>query len=358
MTAYWKVAVDDLQLEELAEPARILREGGLIAFPTETVYGLGADARQTDAVRKIFTAKGRPSDNPLIVHIANRSQLEELAAPPDETVSRLMDAFWPGPLTVVLPVKPGALSPLVTAGLNTVGLRMPDHPVALQLITAAGCPVAAPSANRSGRPSPTQAAHVLDDLAGRIDGIVDGGPTGVGLESTVVAYTAAPDGDPGGGVLDILRPGGVSAEQLRAALPGVEVRDASAHQEPSQAPRAPGMKYTHYAPRGVMTIVQGDAPEQVQARLQRELDEAHARGERTGVLTYREHAGALYADTIVACGSLGDLESVAHGLYAALREFDEAGATFIVAEACPEEGIGAAIMNRLRKAAADRIIRV
>jgi L-threonylcarbamoyladenylate synthase len=356
MTKYWKISSTQPELRDLEEPALILREGGLIAFPTETVYGLGADARQTNAVLKIFTAKGRPADNPLIVHIANRSQLEELVLPPAEAVSRLLDMFWPGPLTVVLPVKPGVLSPLVTGGLTTVGLRMPDHPVALQLIAAAGCPLAGPSANSSGRPSPTCAEHVWDDMAGRIDGIVDGGITGIGLESTVVAYTVAADGS--GGVLDILRPGSISAEQLRAALPYTLVRDASAHLDPSQAPRAPGMKYAHYAPRGAMTLVQGDAPERVLARLQRELDEAHARGERTGVLTYREHADALRADTVAVCGSLDDLESIAHGLYAALREFDEAGADFIVAQACPEDGIGAAIMNRLRKAAADRIIHV
>ncbi|MFD0680702.1 MULTISPECIES: L-threonylcarbamoyladenylate synthase [unclassified Paenibacillus] len=358
MTVNWKVSAVSPQPAELAEAARVLREGGVVAFPTETVYGLGADARQTDAVMKIFSAKGRPSDNPLIVHIANRSQIEELAAPPDEAVSRLLDAFWPGPLTVVLPVLPGALSEVVTAGLSTVGLRMPDHPVALQLIAAAGCPVAAPSANRSGRPSPTLAAHVLEDLGGRIDGIVDGGPTGVGLESTVVEYIPAAAGSGGGGVLHVLRPGGVTAAQLRRVLPEAEVREASAHHEPAKAPRAPGMKYTHYAPRGVMTLVQGDAPERVLARLQRELDEARARGERTGVLTYREHADALRADHVVACGSLGDLESVAHELYAALRGFDEAGVGFIVAEACPETGLGAAIMNRLRKAAGDRVIHV
>ncbi|WP_249860218.1 L-threonylcarbamoyladenylate synthase [Paenibacillus konkukensis] len=362
MTTYWKVAAaDGPRPEWLQEAAQVLQEGGTVAFPTETVYGLGADARQTAAVEQIFAAKGRPSDNPLIVHIADRSQLEKLAASPDEAVSRLLDAFWPGPLTVVLPVKPGVLSPLVTAGLSTVGVRMPDHPVALRLIAAAGCPVAAPSANRSGRPSPTQASHVLEDLGGRIGGIVDGGPTGVGLESTVVEYVpAAPEGEAGAraGVLHILRPGGVTAAQLRAALPGVTVRETAHREDAAAAPRAPGMKYTHYAPRGVMTLVQGDAPERVLARIQRELDAARARGERTGVLTYREHAGALRADHVVACGSLGDLESVAHGLYAALREFDEVGADFIMAEACPEEGIGAAIMNRMRKAAGDTVIRV
>ncbi|CAG7655656.1 L-threonylcarbamoyladenylate synthase [Paenibacillus allorhizosphaerae] len=355
MTKVWKIdlSASGGNADGLREAAESLREGKLVAFPTETVYGLGADAANTEAVSAIFAAKGRPSDNPLIVHIAERSQLAELTAPPDEAVSRLLDVFWPGPLTVVLPVLPGVLSPLVTAGLPTVGLRMPDHPVALQLIAASGCPVAAPSANRSGRPSPTHAAHVLEDLDGRIAGVVDGGPTGVGLESTVVEFGAD-------GALHILRPGGIIAAQLRAALPDVTVLEPSAdeHKQEPEAPRAPGMKYAHYAPRGAMVLVQGGAAEPVLARMQRELDEARSRGERTGVFTYREHAGRLRADHEVACGTLGDLDTVARGLYAALREFDEAGVSFIAAEACPEQGIGAAVMNRLRKAAGGRIVRI
>lgn len=351
-TKVWEVDGQCPDPEKLRDAAKLLMQGKTVAFPTETVYGLGADARSSEAVADIFSAKGRPSDNPLIVHIANRSQLEELAFPPEEAVLRLLDAFWPGPLTVVLPVRPGVLSPLVTAGLPTVGLRMPDHPVALQLIAASSCPIAAPSANRSGRPSPTQAAHVLEDLAGRIAGIVDGGGTGVGVESTVVEYT--------GGALHILRPGGITAEQLRQALPPhIPVLEASSEHQEAAAPRAPGMKYAHYAPRGTLLLVQGrqgTAPEQIVARMQRELDEARARGERTGVLTYGEHASAFRADCVVACGRLDDLEAVAHGLYAALREFDEAGVGFITAEACPEEGIGAAVMNRLRKAAGGRIL--
>jgi L-threonylcarbamoyladenylate synthase len=353
MTKTWVVDSEQASPEGLAEAGMLLRDGGTIAFPTETVYGLGADARSSEAVVKIFEAKGRPSDNPLIVHIADRSQLEELAAPADEAVSRLLDAFWPGPLTVVLPVREGVLSPLVTAGLNTVGVRMPAHPVALQLIAAAGCPVAAPSANRSGRPSPTQARHVWEDLAGRIDGLVDGGPTGVGLESTVVQLAE--------GVLHILRPGGVTADQLREALPDIPVREGEASPHEAEAPRAPGMKYTHYAPRGRAVLVQGQpgtGAEQVLARIQSELDQAHARGDRTGVLTYREHAGRLRADHVALCGALSDLEEVAHGLYAALRSFDEAESGFIVIEACPEDGLGAAIMNRLRKAAGNEIILV
>lgn len=368
MTQRWNVsgAAESVRRSALHEAAAMLRDGDTVAFPTETVYGLGADARNTEAVARIFEAKGRPSDNPLIVHIADRSQLEELTAPPEEAVSRLLEAFWPGPLTVVLPVRPGVLSPLVTAGLTTVGVRIPDHPVALELIAAAGCPIAAPSANRSGRPSPTRADHVWEDLAGRIGGLVDGGPTGVGVESTVVQYAPAEDagGRPaaGGGVLHILRPGGITAAQLERTLPGVAVREAAAHRDPGEAPRAPGMKYAHYAPRGAMMLFRGrpgTAPEQVLARMQRELDEARARGERTGVLTYGEHETAGWrADCVVACGRLDDLDSVARRLYDALRAFDEAGVRFIAAEACPEDGIGAAIMNRLRKAAGDRLIDV
>ncbi|SCW58065.1 L-threonylcarbamoyladenylate synthase [Paenibacillus tianmuensis] len=349
-TKVWKVSAGAPSREALLEAAALLRSGRTVAFPTETVYGLGADARNTEAVADIFAAKGRPSDNPLIVHIADRSQLEELVAPPEEAVLRLLDAFWPGPLTVVLPVKPGALSPLVTAGLSTVGLRMPGHPVALALIEASGCPVAAPSANRSGRPSPTNASHVLGDLVGRIAGIVDGGEAGVGLESTVVEFA--------GDVLYILRPGGVTADQLREALPGIPVIEPQAEHREPDAPRAPGMKYAHYAPRGTMVLVQGASDELVHACMQRELDEARARGERTGVLTYAEHADRFRADHVVPCGRMDALETVAHGLYAALREFDEAGVGFIAAEACPEEGLGAAIMNRLRKAAGGRILTV
>ncbi len=350
-TKIWKTDAAQPAAQALQEAASWLRTGRTVAFPTETVYGLGADARNTEAVSAIFAAKGRPSDNPLIVHIADRSQLAELTAPPEEAVLRLMDAFWPGPLTIVLPARPGVLSPLVTAGLSSVGVRMPDHPVALALIAAAGCPVAAPSANRSGRPSPTQAAHVLRDLDGRIDGVVDGGTAGVGLESTVVELA--------GDALHVLRPGGVTAGELRRALPaGVRLVEAVEAPTAQETPRAPGMKYAHYAPRGQLTIVQGADRQQVLARMRRELEAARARGERTGALVFAEHADAVQADHAAVCGRLSDLASVGRELYAALRSFDEADATFIVAEACPEEGIGAAVMNRLRKAASGRILQV
>ncbi|WP_409343715.1 L-threonylcarbamoyladenylate synthase [Paenibacillus sp. MBLB4367] len=381
-TKNWAVGKELLpdRLSIIQEAAEFLRAGKLVAFPTETVYGLGADARSTEAVEGIFRAKGRPSDNPLIVHIADKSQLHDLVDRVDETSCRLMDACWPGPLTLVLPVKPGAVSPRVTAGLATVAVRMPEHPLALALLRAAGCPVAAPSANRSGRPSPTEAQHVRDDLDGLIDGIVDGGPTGVGVESTVVEVDAD-------GRVHVLRPGGVSAERLAQLVPEAQIvaaahddgadgygavaaggaagpdapaggRDGGAQPLTATAPKSPGMKYAHYAPRGRLTLVRGDSAERVAAYIRQELDAARSRGEVTGVLTVAERASLYTADLVVPCGSLAEPESVARGLYAALRRFDDAGATFILAETPEERGIGAAVLNRLRKAAADRVVEV
>jgi L-threonylcarbamoyladenylate synthase len=390
-TVYWELdlledaASDSVVLQPneenklaIVEAATMLREGGTVAFPTETVYGLGADARNTAAVEAVFAAKGRPSDNPLIVHIADSGALDELVTEVHPTAAVLMDAYWPGPLTVVLPVREGVLSPCVTAGLDTVGVRMPDHPVALALISAAGCPVAAPSANRSGRPSPTLASHVMEDLAGYIDGVLDGGAAGVGLESTVVQVQ--PDGK-----VAVLRPGGITTEQL-AAVVGAEAvaaepavvkesgtsaaAEAPAANEPgvyhgaeavsdSSAPRAPGMKYTHYAPRGWLGVVSGSSPQRVADEAASLLQAAQLSGEVTGLLLFEEHK-SLYPAAPAACvlslGSLYSPEEGARSLYAALRRFDEAGATYILAEACPYTGLGAAIMNRLMKAAGGSVI--
>lgn len=341
----------------IAEAASLLREGQLVAFPTETVYGLGADAGNTEAVEAIFRAKGRPSDNPLIVHIADRAQVDALAeVEPSGTAERLMNAFWPGPLTLVLPLRPGAVSPRVTAGLDTVAVRMPDHPAALALLRAAGCPVAAPSANRSGRPSPTRAEHVRADLDGAIAGIVDAGPTGVGVESTVARIV--------GGVVHILRPGGVSAEQLRAHAPRVAAEPDGAGApgaDHAEAPRSPGVKYTHYAPRGRMTLVTGGVSAEAAADwIRARLAEARRAGERTGVLAYaeREDVFAGHADAVVPCGRLAEPETIARELYDALRRCDELGLESIWAEGCSEEGIGAAVMNRLRKACGGREVRL
>jgi L-threonylcarbamoyladenylate synthase len=336
----------------LAEAGAAIAAGGTIAFPTETVYGLGADAANTEAVERLFVAKGRPSDNPLIVHIASKEQVNELVTEMDATSSRLIEAFWPGPLALVLPVKEGAVSPRVTAGLSTVAVRMPDHPIALKLIEAAGCPIAAPSANRSGRPSPTLASHVFDDLNGAIDGIVDGGPTGVGVESTVAVVES------GGGRITILRPGGVTADEIRRAVPEVEINTDITQEDENSAPRSPGMRYKHYAPQGRLTIVQGDKS-RAKAWARNALSEARRAGEKTGVLTVTEHTAEFDADLVIGCGSDKDMTAAARQLYAALRQFDDAGITYMVAEGFTStEGIGLAFMNRLHKAAGYQVVTV
>ncbi|WP_274362438.1 L-threonylcarbamoyladenylate synthase [Paenibacillus thermotolerans] len=336
----------------LSEAAALLREGALVAFPTETVYGLGADARNTEAVERIFAAKGRPSDNPLIVHIADVEAAEQLAEHINETERRLIERFWPGPLTLVLPVRPGAVSPRVTAGLDTVAVRMPAHETALALIAQAGVPVAAPSANRSGRPSPTLARHVQEDLQGRIEGIVDGGPTDVGLESTVARVDEE-------GAVHILRPGGITAESLRDAGFIVAAHRLSGAKE-EEAPRSPGMKYTHYAPKGRLCVVEG-AADAVRAHIQNRVDDDAAQGLRTAVLAFAPTPGAALpyrADYTVALGERGDATTAAHKLYAALRECDARDIARIYAEAVDASGLGFAFMNRLEKAAGGNIIRV
>ncbi len=346
-TTIWKVD----QKESLQEAASLLREGGLVAFPTETVYGLGADARNSSAVARIFEAKGRPSDNPLIVHIAKLEQLDELVLPYSDLAAALMAKFWPGPLTIVLPAKSDALSPLVTANLATVGVRMPDHNLALELIALADCPVAAPSANRSGRPSPTCAEHVLEDLSGRIDGVVDGGATGVGLESTVVEL----EGDH---AIRILRPGGLTQAELRQAFPKVQIIYEESDQL-EQAPRSPGMKYVHYAPQGELQLVQGETSNVIEyIRAQSRL--AKERGVKTGVLAFEERLDQYEADMVQSCGSELRLEEAAHRLYAALRAFDASGIQRIWAECSlqTEYGIGEALMNRMLKAAGNCIKQV
>nr|WP_226383555.1 L-threonylcarbamoyladenylate synthase [Paenibacillus massiliensis] len=337
------------------EAAALLRHGKTVAFPTETVYGLGADARNDQAVSSIFMAKGRPSDNPLIVHIADRAQLDELVEHVDELAEQLIRDFWPGPLTLVLPVRAGVLSARVTAGLNTVAVRMPDHAVALRLLAEAACPVAAPSANLSGRPSPTTAAHVLEDLDGRIDGILDAGPTGVGVESTVVE--TSPDGK-----VTILRPGGITAEQLmavsgvKAVLVDPGLKEAANATDGPTAPRSPGVKYTHYAPRGTMYIVEGGSVDVVAARIRTELTKATESHKRAAVLAYDEHLGAYSHPCVYSLGSLAAPEQAAQRLYSLLRRCDEEGVDLILAEACPLKGMGAAVMNRMLKAAGNRII--
>lgn len=362
-TSYWNTTEGTAAQVEAAihEAAALLREGGVVAFPTETVYGLGADAANEEAVAGIFAAKGRPRDNPLIVHVADQSQVDGLAAAVSPVERALMDRYWPGPLTLVLPARPGAVSQAVTAGLDTVGVRMPAHPLALRLIRAAGLALAAPSANRSGRPSPTTAAHVLADLDGRIGGVLDGGPAGIGVESTVVRV------DEAGGRIHLLRPGGITAAQLQETAPHLTVVDVSRSAEEADTPRSPGMKYAHYAPQGTLTIVRcaeraaspAEARSRVAAYMHRELAALQAQGVITGALIFRGEDGPsaepFPADLVLDLGSAADPGEAARQLYAALRRFDDIGAEVIFAEALPETGIGHAVMNRLYKAADGRI---
>lgn len=330
----------------IARSAQVLRQGGLVAFPTETVYGLGADALDGSAVARVFAAKGRPADNPLIVHIPSAAGMDNLAVHIPPAARLLAERFWPGPLTLVL--ESSRVVPLeTTGGLNTVALRVPDHPVALALIAAAGVPVAAPSANLSGRPSPTTSRHVLDDLAGRIDAVLDGGPCKVGVESTVLDLR---DGRP-----RLLRPGGITAEAVSDAL-GRECEVAP--WEPQDgAPPSPGLKYSHYAPKAPLYLLTGE-PAAVLARLQALLEHYRGRGQKVGLLLSSENAARLACEHLEVLGSRADPAAQAAVLFSALRRFDEYGVDLILAEGYPEKGLGLAVMNRLRKAAGHQVIEV
>ncbi len=333
---------------EIRKAAKLLLDGELVAFPTETVYGLGANALNADAVQKIFTAKDRPADNPLIVHVASAGAAETLCHMTDDARA-LMTAFWPGPLTLLLPKKP--VIPAVTnAGLKSVAVRMPDHPVALKLLKASGLPVAAPSANRSGRPSPTTARHVWDDMHGRIPMILDGGPCRVGLESTVLDMT--------GDTPAIVRPGGVTLEMLSAVLPGVRVAETAMRELKSgEVAVSPGMRHTHYAPKGELTLVEGE-PGRVEAECKRLHQNAKTAGKRACLLVAKERLPVYEGLETYTLGSLQAPETIAHTLFAALRQMDDDGIEVIVCEAVDASGIGLAVMNRLRRAAGFRVVRV
>ncbi|KFL43123.1 tRNA threonylcarbamoyladenosine biosynthesis protein [Lysinibacillus sp. BF-4] len=322
-------AVNSIKAYEQA--ATLLQDGQLVAFPTETVYGLGAIATNAKAVAAIFEAKGRPSDNPLIVHIGTKQAVEQYCTNVSTLAKQCMASFWPGPLTLVMQAKPNTLATNVTAGLSTVGVRMPDHPVALQLLQTVNAPVAAPSANRSGKPSPTRASHVYDDLVGRIPLILDGGRTGIGLESTVLDVTQHPP--------VILRPGGVTKEMLEQVIG--EVKEAKLTDAP-EAPRAPGMKYTHYAPNAPVYLIE-ESTEKITAAL---TELAHER-----VALIAPASCTVQAPIRI---SLGESADIAVNLYDALRECDKTDATIILVTATTTEGVGTAIMNRLEKAAGGR----
>lgn len=330
----------------LARAADCLRRGGLVAFPTETVYGLGAHALDRDAVRRLFEAKGRPANDPLIVHIDAFERVHELVTGMPDAAHDLAARFWPGPLTLVLPRSP-RVPDEVTAGLHTVAVRVPAHLVARALLVAAGLPVAAPSANLFSRPSPTRASHVLDDLAGRIDLVVDGGPTDVGVESTVLDLSSE--------VPTILRPGAVSLEMLRKVLAHVEQR--SPNTPVRGAMPSPGMLERHYAPRAPLTVYDGE-PSDAVARLVRDACASIAQGHRVGIMAADEDRGSLAEverhgsrAIVMYLGSTQDLATVASRLYAAMRELDASAVDRILVRGFSgEDGLAVAIRDRLRRA--------
>ncbi|MBQ9936648.1 MAG: threonylcarbamoyl-AMP synthase [Lachnospiraceae bacterium] len=334
--------------DSIKEATLILKNKGLVAFPTETVYGLGGDALDGEAAARIYAAKGRPSDNPLIVHIADTKAVYELASEVPEKAKMLMEAFWPGPLTIILPKK-NIVPDGTTGGLDTVAIRMPSHPVALELIRESGLYIAAPSANTSGRPSPTLASHVMEDMNGRIEMILDGGAVGIGIESTIVDLTVD--------VPVILRPGFITKSMLEEIIGEVTIDPALIEPDPNLRPKAPGMKYTHYAPKGELSIVEG-ATSNVVAKINELVSERIDAGFNAAVITTLENADRFDCENILVAGDRAQGETIAAKLYQVLRQCDELDVDYIFSEAFNDGELGGAIMNRLLKAAGHRVIKV
>lgn len=353
------ISVDEKNIEDkqflmnaLKEAGEIIKNGGLVAFPTETVYGLGGDALNEESSGKIYRAKGRPSDNPLIVHICRMEDLELIVKEVPETAKKLAESFWPGPLTMIMN-KSDKVPYATTGGLDTVAVRMPSHKTALAFIEAAGGYVAAPSANTSGKPSPTLAKYVAEDMDGRIEMIIDGGSIGIGLESTIVDLT--------GEVPMILRPGYITKEMLERVLGEVQVDRTILDGNSKQPPKAPGMKYRHYAPKGDLTILSG-TQDKVVSEINKRAQTMRAEGAKVGVIGTDDTIALYQADSVKSAGNRADEETIARALYRILREFDDEGVTVIYSESFEASvetgGIGQAIMNRLLKAAGHHIEQV
>ena len=344
-----KVDPGHIDTDVMEQAGKLIAEGELVAFPTETVYGLGGDALDPDASRKIYAAKGRPSDNPLIVHIADFDDMKRVAREVPEQAKKLADAFWPGPLTMIV-WKSDAVPEATTGGMQTVAVRMPNHPVALELIRRSGCLIAAPSANTSGRPSPTEAQHVAEDLSGKIAMILDGGPVGIGIESTIIDLTEEKP--------MILRPGYITPEMLSEVLqeevvidPGIIAADDT------RKPKAPGMKYKHYAPKAEMIIVDG-AQDAVIHKINELTAAKRAEGKKVAVIATDETKDRYDAQVILSMGKRADEDAIAQHLYKILRECDELDVGEIYSECFQTPRIGQAIMNRLLKAAGHTEIHV
>ena len=344
MTAHLAAMTEnDIDEEQIQKAGKIIKDGGLVAFPTETVYGLGGDALNASSSEKIYAAKGRPSDNPLIVHIAEIDDLYRAARDIPEEALALAGEYWPGPLTMIFH-KQDIVPYATTGGLETVAVRFPSNIIAQRLIKASGGFIAAPSANLSGRPSPTSARHVIEDLGDRVDMIIDGGDCQIGLESTIVDFTSD--------VPAVLRPGYIGEKELHRVLSSVISGEECAEDE---APKAPGMKYRHYSPKGEMVIVTGDAAKAAD-RIRSMINERQ--GRKCAVLCVKEHESLYKGLNTYSYGSLGSPEEIAGSLYRLLRLMDDEGEEFICAEGFPEKGIFYAVMNRLKKAAGQNIIKV
>ena len=344
------IKIDEENIDEalISQAGKIIKNGGLVAFPTETVYGLGGDALNRESSKKIYAAKGRPSDNPLIVHIADIRDMDAIVLKVTENALKLAERFWPGPLTMIL--KKSDLVPLeTTGGLDSVAIRMPVHKTAAAFIKAAGGYVAAPSANISGKPSPTSAKYVIQDMDGRIDMIIDGGDSGIGLESTIVDLT--------GDIPVLLRPGYITVEQLRKVLGNVDVDKTILDGDCKERPKAPGMKYRHYAPKGELTIVEGQALAVVE-KINELTHEAERKNKKVCVIATDENADSYEAGVIKSIGSRNDEDIIAHRLYTILRECDDENIDVIYSESFDSAGIGQAIMNRLLKAAGHHMIHI
>lgn len=338
------VYIDENEIDQriIEEAGAVIRRGGLVAFPTETVYGLGANALDGAAVKKIFEAKGRPQDNPLIVHISDFDELEPLVAEVPEIARKLMDRFWPGPMTIIFK-KSSVIPDETSAGLDSVGVRMPSNQVARAIINAAGVPVAAPSANISGRPSPTDVGSCIEDLSGKVDMIIGGEKCEVGVESSVIDVTAYPP--------CILRPGGVTLEMFRTVDENIYI-DPSILKKPDAdfKPKAPGMKYRHYAPKAPVRVVLGE-PEKVIALINEMVQNYINKGEKVGIIATDETKDRYENGIVVSLGSRADMDGITRNLFETLRSFDDKDVSLILSEAFEEKGKGIAVMNRLKKAA-------
>ena len=343
-----KLDRENMDLDALKRAGEIIKSGGLVAFPTETVYGLGGDGLHEESSRKIYEAKGRPSDNPLIVHVADMEHLEKIVKKVPKAAYKLAEAFWPGPMTMIL--EKNDLVPYgTTGGLDTVAIRMPSDPIALELIRQGGGYIAAPSANTSGRPSPTTAQHVYEDLQGKIPMILDGGAVTIGLESTIVDLTEE--------IPTILRPGFISLDMVQAVLGEAQIDRGLIANDSNIHPKAPGMKYRHYAPKASMVLVEG-AQDKVITYINEEAKKKREQGLRIGIMATDESKELYKADVVISVGSRISMDSVAHNLFRALRDFDEENVDFIYSESFDTSGYGFAVMNRLLKAAGHQVVKL